>query len=490
MGWIQYAAVYLNEPLGRLGRWAIRGLVAGGMAAQIPGLVYTDTVHLRAFEPLHVLYREPVTTPLGDVALFLLVGSFAPLMVRFARAGRRGVPHATVHAVALLGLLALAVNDGLDAAGLVSTPYLLDLAFLIPVGAVGYALTARFAAEARALALMRTQLESLVETRTQELGRAQEALHRAEKLAALGQLAAGVAHEVSSPAAVVAANLAYLERRIEDGLPRREGLECVRESTVALRRISSITRQLLHAGQVAATVATPRAVALAGAVREALATARARCPAQVDLTESVPPDLWAVGEQEMLHQVLVNLVVNGAQAVPDGRPGKVEVRGERQGGRAVLTVEDDGAGMPPEVLRRVFEPFFTTRPFGTGTGLGLAVSRGLIAGLGGELRLDSAVGRGTRAVIELPRAEAGPATEPIAAGQAPSPGAHTASLAVLGGADRSERGAHAPGAVCACPGGQRGVTLRPGLHTGRRSGGRRSQRPCSAGARGTHLGFD
>ena len=402
--WIRYTAVYLHQPMGRVGRWVTRGLVVGGLLAQVPGVVYTNTVRLRAYEPLHVLYRDPVTTLVGNIMLACLVGSFLPLMIRFAMAGRRGVSHASVHAVALLVLLSLAVNDALNAAGLIYTPYLLDLAYVIPVGVVGYVLTARFAQDARTLEVMRAHLESLVEVRTQELGRAQEALHRSEKLAALGQLAAGVAHEVSSPAAVVAANLAYLEKRIEEGLARKEGLECVRESSVALRRIGAITRQLLHAGQLAASGTTSHPVAVAVVAREALNTARARCPSHVTLTEKVPPDVWVSGEEEMLHQVLVNLVLNGAQAVPDGRPGKVEIRGERQGGRILITVEDDGDGMAPDILRRVFEPFFTTKPFGTGTGLGLAVSRGLIAGLGGELRLDSEAGHGTRAVVDLPEA--------------------------------------------------------------------------------------
>jgi signal transduction histidine kinase len=94
----------------------------------------------------------------------------------------------------------------------------------------------------------------------------------------------------------------------------------------------------------------------------------------------------------------------------------VEIRGERQDGRVLITVEDDGEGMPPEILRRVFEPFYTTKPFGAGTGLGLAVSRGLIAGLGGDLRLDSEVGRGTRAVVELPHAARVPGVLPAASG--------------------------------------------------------------------------
>lgn len=412
--WIRYAAVYLQEPLGRPGRWAARCLMAGGVLAQIPGLVYTDAVHLRSYEPLHVVYRDPVTTGVGDAALILLVGSFLPLMVRFALASRRGVSHAMVHAVALLVLLSLAVNDALNAAGLIFTPYLLDLAYVIPVAVVGYVLTSRFAADARALAAMRAHLETLVELRTEELGRVQEALHRSEKLAALGQLAAGVAHEVSSPAAVVAANLAYLERRLEEGFTREEGFQCLRESAVALRRIGSITRQLLHAGQLAASGAASHPVGVAAAAREALATARARCPAHVTLTQHVPEDLWAFAEQDMLHQVIVNLVLNGAQAIPDGRLGKVDIRAQREGGRVLIIVEDDGDGMPPEVLRRVFEPFFTTKPFGTGTGLGLAVSRGLIAGLGGDLRLESELGRGTRAVVELPEAASGSGALPAA----------------------------------------------------------------------------
>ena len=106
-------------------------------------------------------------------------------------------------------------------------------------------------------------------------------------------------------------------------------------------------------------------------------------------------------------QVLVNLVVNAVQAIPDHRAdGRVVLRAETEGDRVRMVVEDNGAGIEPDVLRRVFEPFFTTKPFGSGTGLGLAVSRGLVASLGGDLRLESRPGQGTRAVVELARAEA------------------------------------------------------------------------------------
>jgi len=76
----------------------------------------------------------------------------------------------------------------------------------------------------------------------------------------------------------------------------------------------------------------------------------------------------------------------------------------RHGPRVAITVEDDGEGMPADVLARVFEPFFTTKPVGVGTGLGLSISRGLLASVGGDLRLESRPGHGTRAIVELPAA--------------------------------------------------------------------------------------
>jgi signal transduction histidine kinase len=99
----------------------------------------------------------------------------------------------------------------------------------------------------------------------------------------------------------------------------------------------------------------------------------------------------------------VNLVVNAVQAIPNEQPdGRVRVTARRLADRVRIEVRDNGAGMPREVLQRAFEPFFTTKGAGRGTGLGLAISRGLVTSLGGELRLESAVGEGTRAIVELP----------------------------------------------------------------------------------------
>jgi signal transduction histidine kinase/CheY-like chemotaxis protein len=304
--------------------------------------------------------------------------------------------------VALSLLIAMGVNDALVAAGVYDGPYLVDLGFLMPMAAAGYALTARFVGDARALAALRRELEAQVEQRTAELSRTQEALHRTEKLAAIGQFAAGVAHEVNNPSAVLSANLQYLSDNESEALSP-SGRDAVRDSLVSVRRISTIVRQLLDAGRLAASSTPSVSLPARALAQDALSVARVRAGRRHEVQNQLPEALWVLGQESVLVQVIVNLVVNALQAIPDHRTdGRVVIRAEVTGDRVRLVVEDNGPGMPPEVLRRAFEPFFTTKPFGSGTGLGLAVSRGLVTGMGGDLRLESQVGAGTCATVELP----------------------------------------------------------------------------------------
>jgi signal transduction histidine kinase/ActR/RegA family two-component response regulator len=317
--------------------------------------------------------------------------------------------------VALAALLLMGINDALVVSRVYDGPYLVDLGFLLPLAAVGYSFTSRFVGDARALATLRGELERQVSDRTAELSRAQAALHRAEKLAALGQFAAGVAHEVNNPSAVVSASLQYLEETEADALSSA-GRQAIAEALQSVRRITGIVRQLLDAGRLAASSEPTQAVELQPLGDAALAAARARLGRRVALANHLPRGVFASGQESVLVQVLVNLVVNAMQAIPDGRgDGRVALHAQVDADRVRMVVEDNGAGMEAEVLRRVFEPFFTTKPFGSGTGLGLAVSRGLITGLGGDLRLESRVGTGTRAIVELARAEPpAPTPSPVA----------------------------------------------------------------------------
>jgi signal transduction histidine kinase/ActR/RegA family two-component response regulator len=411
--WLHYSSAHLRTR-SRADRWLTLALAALGASALVPGLGFTGQVTEYRFEPVDALYRTAITTASGNGVLLAIHVGLAVVLVRFVRASLRGVGQAALHAAAVLVLLLMALNDMLVVLQAYQGPFLADLGFLVPLCAGAYALGSRVVGDAQALAELRRDLETQVAERTRALAESEAARLRAEKLAALGQLSAGVAHEVNNPAAVITANLSYLREALEPGsVVTADAVECLGDSQQAVGRIAQIVRQLLDASRLATCADRPtRPIPLARAAAAALALARPRAGAAA-LEAAVPEELWAAGHEPLLVQVLVNLMVNGAQAIPAGRPGRVTLTARRSGPSVLLLVEDDGAGMDAETLRRVFEPFFSTKPFGAGTGLGLAVSRGLVAGMQGDLRLESAPGAGTRATVELPAAEPpGPAAAP------------------------------------------------------------------------------
>jgi len=408
IAWLRYASDHLGRPPARWERWYGRALLAGCAAALVPGFAYHDEARTRAFSPLGVVYAQSVPTVWGVLLFAALLAVFGFLALRYWRAWRRGEPYAAVHCGGLVALMLLGVNDALAVSSPLHLPHLLELGCVIPVGAVAYSLVARFAADARDLARLRVELETRVAERTRELACAVDALHRSEKLAAMGQLAAGVAHEVNNPVAVVVSNLQFLAESLERGCVPPEAASCIADSLIATGRISHIARQLLQAGRIAGSTAPCESVSVAAAVEEGIRAAQARCGAHVRFQSLVPADLSILAQEDAVVQVLVNLLVNAGDAIPESRrDGCVSVHAERAA-KVRIVVEDNGTGMSAETLARAFEPFFSTKPFGSGTGLGLAVSRGLVEGLGGDLWLESEPGSATRALIELPAAHAEP----------------------------------------------------------------------------------
>jgi signal transduction histidine kinase len=414
VAWLRYSRAHLRLPGTRAERLLVRALLAVALIAVTTTLFHTGEVTHRAFAPLDVVYRDARATWLGNAAIALSLGSLAVPVARFARAWRAGVRSAGVQLAALSLLLLLGVNDGLVQAGAYNAPYLTDLALLLPIVAVANALTARFVEDARALEALRQDLEREVRDRTADLVQTQDQLHRAEKLAVIGQFAAGVAHEVNNPAAVVNANLRYLLDVEADALSD-DGRSALDDSLKSVQRIAAIVRQLLDAGRLAAAAEKPHPVDLSAVVDEAMLAASARYGKRARATNRVPAGLHALAQDGVVVQVLSNLVVNATQAISETRrDGRIVIDAGRDGDRVRVTVEDNGTGIDPQTLRRVFEPFFTTKPAGSGTGLGLALSRGLVGGLGGDLRLESKPGAGTRAILELPAADA-PAAAPAGA---------------------------------------------------------------------------
>ncbi len=258
----------------------------------------------------------------------------------------------------------------------------------------------------RALAALSAQLESRVEQRSLELEQAMRALSRTERLAAIGRLAAGVAHEINNPAAVVSSNLDYvLEGRARGRELPDDVAEALADARDGVRRITDIVRKLL-AGTKAARQENAKGFLVAEAVAAAADRARAGSRREVELVVEAPADLSALGSAPLVEQVLVDLARNGAEAIPEGRAGSVRIRAGKEADRVVISVSDDGSGMDERTLALVFEPFFSTKPVGKGVGLSLAVSLALLRSIGGDLRIESEPGSGTTATVVL---EAAPA---------------------------------------------------------------------------------
>ncbi len=234
----------------------------------------------------------------------------------------------------------------------------------------------------------------------------------AERLAALGTLASGVAHEINNPLAVIQDSAGWLQQILEKpetaDMPRREDFaQALARIQRAVGRARTITRQLLQAvhnpaGDSLETVHL-REVSLPAIAEEALALVRREAADRglaLALEASDPPPLaWT--DPALLLQVILNLLNNALQATDSG--GRVTLRLGVKGEHAVLAVEDTGRGIPPEHLNRIFEPFFTTKEVGRGTGMGLYVSWAIMNRLQGGITVESREGRGATFTLTLPR---------------------------------------------------------------------------------------
>ncbi|HVN77037.1 MAG TPA: PAS domain S-box protein [Thermoanaerobaculaceae bacterium] len=220
-------------------------------------------------------------------------------------------------------------------------------------------------------------------------------LREAQRLEAVGVLAGGVAHEFNNDLQAMLATAQALRARRSDGAAFEVAMGRLED---VIKRAAGHTRQLLLFSQQSVSRPEPNDISEIVAGCEGLLASLV--PAEVTLVLDVGGGRLAVeGDRGQLEQVLVNLVVNGADAMPRG--GRLTVRTGSDGdGMAWLEVEDTGTGIPDDLRPRLFEPFFTTKR--GGTGLGLAVTHGIVAGLGGRIEVSSQVDRGSRFRVVLP----------------------------------------------------------------------------------------
>lgn len=233
-----------------------------------------------------------------------------------------------------------------------------------------------------------------------------ERLVQADRLAAVGMLAAGVAHEVNNPLAYVLLNLKYLERELPKLARDPSRLDTlmrhVADASHGAERVQTIVRDLRTFARTDKDSAGP--VDLTEVVDSALAMAEHEIRQKAQLVKKYAPVPAVNGTVAKLEQVMLNLIVNAAQALEPGHAAKhrIEVSIENASATTVrVTVSDTGPGMPSEVAARAFEPFFTTKPPGLGTGLGLSICRSIVETFGGSIWLEAGPGGGTRVYVEL-----------------------------------------------------------------------------------------
>ncbi len=232
-----------------------------------------------------------------------------------------------------------------------------------------------------------------------ETKRLEQQIRNSEKLASVGKLAAGVAHEINNPLGGILNCLYNLRKGTLS--PQREQ-EYVASMEDGLRRVQKIVRQLLdfsqqHAPELAPTDINALVERVLVLTNHALVANNIRL--QKHLTLDLPP---LMVDRHMIEQVLMNLILNSVQAIRSG--GSIAIRTHIVDGMCALEVRDSGCGIPATVLPHIFDPFFTTKGTGEGTGLGLSVSLGIVERHGGQILVDSEVGQGTRFTVCLPLA--------------------------------------------------------------------------------------
>lgn len=359
-------------------------LVRGNVWAS-PAFVVNDW-YISAYEPI----RDPEGTIIGALYVGLL-------QEPFDTAARRtgGVLLALVGVAAVLSLVLLVVAT---------------LWVLQPVGqvvamserVVAGDLTARVGirppGEMGALCQSVDAMADAVQQREEQLKlTTRQEIGRSEKLASIGRLAAGVAHEINNPLTSVLTFAHLLKEKPSMDDQDQQDLDLIIHETT---RVADIVSNLLDFARERPPMKEPLDVN--DVVRRTVRLIRSQKQFdRITIEEALDEGISRVeGDRNQLQQVLLNLALNSCAAMPGG--GSIRIATSAAGGRVRIEVADSGCGIPADVLDKIFDPFFSTKPVGKGTGLGLSVSLGIVQQHGGSLEVESEVGRGTRFTIVLP----------------------------------------------------------------------------------------
>lgn len=235
-----------------------------------------------------------------------------------------------------------------------------------------------------------------LEQKVNQLRRLQAQLMQSERMAATGELAAQIAHEINNPLGIIKNYVGIAKLLMAEEDPNRENMKIVDQE---INRIAGIVRRLLKFAKPGGE--DIQSVQINQVLEELLALLRGQLfRRKIEVVPELADNLPEVSiSTDQIRQVFLNLIKNAEDAMPEG--GKLSVRTRYRKGRVEVDVADDGCGIPPENIKNIFEPFFTTKGV-KGTGLGLSVSYGIVKNYNGEISVDSEPGRGTTFTIQLP----------------------------------------------------------------------------------------
>ncbi len=262
------------------------------------------------------------------------------------------------------------------------------------------------------LRTLNQELEARVQARTQELRQAQAHLIRAEKLASVGKLAGGVAHEVNNPTGVILARSSYLVSVADEEGMDPDVIEDLEVIVSQAERIRTITGDLLSFARRSDAARAPvDLMEICELTRNLLRHSAARAGVEVQVVGT--GSAQAMGRRDALEQVVFNLAKNAIEATPRGGRVQLEVGPAVVAGLVQLRVDDSGSGVSPELRDSIFDPFFTTKPVGQGTGLGLSLVYGIVEDHQGTIRVAESPLGGARFLLDLPAPPTPPPSEPV-----------------------------------------------------------------------------
>jgi signal transduction histidine kinase len=402
IGFHYFSLSLLELERSRIDRYFVLG--AGALVLQLfwPGLVFGGAEIERnvAYLDLHYYARDMGAFGAAVVAIF---GAYIAFIARIWFTHRSKITEGRNLLIAAFSLLLLSgINDLAIGLRLYDAPMAIVFGYTGFLVALSSILLRRLIRSMDEVERHAEVLHELVAQRTEELRQKDLQLAHGDRMATIGTLAASVAHEINNPIAFVSSNLNHLEN-ITKEIELDEVAEVILECREGVDRVRGIVADLLSMARRSDGFEEP--VNLPEVVRSALGMLANAARYRTRLETQLAPVPAVMGDARLLGQVVVNLVLNAIQAIPEGNSesNRVVVSTSNQNGSVRLAVRDTGPGIPDELVERIFDPFFTTKAKDEGTGLGLAVTHQLVTRYRGSIAVDTD-SSGTTIVVELPSA--------------------------------------------------------------------------------------